>query len=67
MGMARGGPNTAGSQWFVTTRSTPHLEGHYTRFGQVVQGMHVVARLPAGAVIESVTILRARATEGADG
>jgi len=60
VGMARGGPDTGGSQWFVTTSSTPHLVGAYTRFGEVVQGMDRVARLPAGAVIEEVVIVRSR-------
>ncbi len=60
VGMARGGPDTGGSQWFVTTSSTPHLVGAYTRFGEVVQGMDRVARLPAGAVIEEVLIVRSR-------
>jgi len=63
VGMARGGPDTGGSQWFVATAAAPHLVGSYTRFGQVVQGMHRVARLPSGAVIEEVTIVRASADD----
>ncbi len=58
LGMARGGPDTGGSQWFVTTAAAPHLVGAYTRFGEVVQGMDRVARLPAGTVIESITVVR---------
>lgn len=58
VGMARSGPDTAGSQWFVTTSPQPHLVGGYTRFGEVVQGAVVAARLPAGTVIEGITIVR---------
>lgn len=56
VGMARSGPDTGGSQWFVTTSPQPHLDGDYTRFGSVVQGMHVVRSLRVGDVVESVVI-----------
>ncbi|TMB64979.1 MAG: peptidylprolyl isomerase [Chloroflexi bacterium] len=43
VGMARSNdPNSAGSQWFVTTGDAPNLNGQYTVFGKVVQGMDVV-------------------------
>ena len=58
LGMARSGPDTGGSQWFVTTTRQPHLVGAYTRFGEVVMGMERVARMPAGTVIVSITIER---------
>jgi len=43
VGMARSNdPNSAGSQWFVTLGDAPNLNGQYTVFGKVVQGMDVV-------------------------
>jgi cyclophilin family peptidyl-prolyl cis-trans isomerase/HEAT repeat protein len=58
LGMARGGPDTGGSQWFVTTSDQPHLVGAYTRFGEVSQGLHHVRRMPRGTRIERVVIER---------
>jgi cyclophilin family peptidyl-prolyl cis-trans isomerase/HEAT repeat protein len=45
LGMALSGPDTGGSQWFVTQAPEPHLDGGYTVFGAVVSGMDVVLRL----------------------
>jgi cyclophilin family peptidyl-prolyl cis-trans isomerase/HEAT repeat protein len=56
VGMARSGPDTAGSQWFVTTAAQPHLEGDYTLFGRVVDGMHVVRAIERGDTVKSVVI-----------
>jgi cyclophilin family peptidyl-prolyl cis-trans isomerase/HEAT repeat protein len=58
VGMARGAEDSGGSQWFVVTGDQPQLSGSYTRFGRVVQGMHVVKRLEPGSRILSVTIER---------
>lgn len=43
VGMARtSDPNSAGSQWFITYGDTPNLDGSYTIFGEVIEGMDVV-------------------------
>jgi cyclophilin family peptidyl-prolyl cis-trans isomerase/HEAT repeat protein len=56
VGMALSGPDTGGSQWFVTHTPQPHLEGRYTVFGRVVQGMEVVDRLEVGDTITRIRI-----------
>jgi cyclophilin family peptidyl-prolyl cis-trans isomerase len=43
--MAKAGPNTAGSQFYITLAPQPSLDGNYTVFGQVVSGMDVVMNL----------------------
>ena len=58
VGMALSGPDTGGSQWFVTLSPQPHLDGTYTIFGHVTQGMQVVRALRRGDEIESIDIER---------
>jgi cyclophilin family peptidyl-prolyl cis-trans isomerase/HEAT repeat protein len=56
VGMALSGKDTGGSQWFVTHAPQPHLDGGYTVFGRVTQGMEVVDQIARGDRIRSVTV-----------
>jgi cyclophilin family peptidyl-prolyl cis-trans isomerase/HEAT repeat protein len=58
LGMALSGPDTGGSQFFVTHSPQPHLDGGYTVFGRVVNGMDVVWRVVQDDVIERVEVIR---------
>jgi len=57
--MANAGPNTNGSQFFITHVATPHLDGKHTVFGQVTKGQDVVNAVRQGDKIESITITEA--------
>ena len=54
----RFGPDTGGSQWFITLAAQPHLDGIHTVFGQVVRGMGVLRDIQPGDRIEAITIER---------
>ena len=56
VGMAHAGKDTGGSQFFITHSAQPHLDGRYTIFGRVTEGMEVVDTLLVEDVIESVKI-----------
>ncbi|HEX7999832.1 MAG TPA: peptidylprolyl isomerase [Pyrinomonadaceae bacterium] len=56
VGMALSGKDTGGSQWFVTHSPQPHLDGGYTVFGRVREGMETVDRIMRGDVIRSIII-----------
>jgi peptidylprolyl isomerase len=58
LSMANSGPNTNGSQFFITHKATPWLDGKHTVFGRVVSGQIVVDAIRQGDAITSVNILR---------
>lgn len=57
IGMASAGPDTESTQWFITHRATTHLDGRYTIFGKVIEGMDVVHAILQGDRIVDVRIL----------
>jgi peptidylprolyl isomerase len=56
--MANSGPDTNGSQFFITRQAAPWLDGNYSIFGEVVEGQDVVDSIEEGDTLETVTIIR---------
>ena len=56
LSMANAGPNTNGSQFFITHVATPWLDGKHTVFGKVVAGLEAVDAVKQGDLIRKVTI-----------
>lgn len=54
--MANSGPNTGGSQFFITFAATPWLDGKHAIFGKVTSGMDVVSKLTVGDKIDSIEL-----------
>ncbi|MDQ6737052.1 MAG: peptidylprolyl isomerase, partial [Gemmatimonadota bacterium] len=54
VGMALSGPDTGGSQYFLTLTPQPHLTGHYTVFGTVSAGLNTMDALVEGDAIRTV-------------
>ncbi len=57
VGMALSGPDTGGSQFFITLSDQPHLDGGYTAFGELVSGFEALDRIEQGDRIERVAVL----------
>jgi cyclophilin family peptidyl-prolyl cis-trans isomerase/HEAT repeat protein len=57
VGMATSGKDTGGSQYFICQSPQPQLDGRYTLFGRVLNGLDVVEKIEIGDLIKSVKII----------
>jgi len=60
LSMAHAGKDTGGSQFFVTHRATPHLDGKHTVFGRVISGVEIVDKVQQGDLMDKVTMIKKR-------
>lgn len=58
VGMASSGKDTEGTQWFITHSPTPHLDGRYSIFAEVVEGMETVHAIEVGDQITKIELVK---------